>query len=207
MNRSRIGSLSRASGRLRAGIVDVRSESGFTAALGGLQCELDDVVDGTGVAARTNAICLSSSSGISGPVRENPREVDVRAPVRERPEMRLTGSSKRTRGVAVGTRGAPRSRTSCSGRSPIRAGGDARSVHNIVELALQTAEAAGERLSEAHVDDAARKRPLLYDKTADAHYDFISAFIKSMRDRTPTQASTTSPRCSKRPKRTLHPGA
>ena len=59
-----------------------------------------------------------------------------------------------------------------------RAGGDARSVHNIVELALQTAQAAGEPLSEAHVDDAARKRPLLYDKTADAHYDFISAFIK-----------------------------
>jgi putative ATPase len=67
----------------------------------------------------------------------------------------------------------------------IRAGGDARSVHNIVELALQTAQAAGEPLSEVHVDDAARKRPLLYDKTADAHYDFISAFIKSMRGSDP----------------------
>jgi putative ATPase len=66
-----------------------------------------------------------------------------------------------------------------------RAGGDARSVHNIVELALQTAQAAGEPLAEAHVDDAARKRPLLYDKTADAHYDFISAFIKSMRGSDP----------------------
>src|SRR6266702_3737103 len=66
-----------------------------------------------------------------------------------------------------------------------RAGGDARSVHNIVELALQTAQAAGEPLSEAHVDDAARKRPLLYDKTADAHYDFISAFIKSLRGSDP----------------------
>src|SRR5204862_8367254 len=62
-----------------------------------------------------------------------------------------------------------------------RAGGDARSVHNVVELAWQTAQAASEPLSEAHVDDAARKRPLNYDKTADAHYDFISAFIKSMR--------------------------
>jgi putative ATPase len=62
-----------------------------------------------------------------------------------------------------------------------RAGGDARSVHNIVELAVQTAQAAGEPVSEAHVEDAARKRPLLYDKAADAHYDFISAFIKSMR--------------------------
>jgi putative ATPase len=63
----------------------------------------------------------------------------------------------------------------------IRAGGDARSVHNIVELAWQTAQAAGEPLSEEHIEDAARKRPLVYDKTADAHYDFISAFIKSMR--------------------------
>jgi putative ATPase len=66
-----------------------------------------------------------------------------------------------------------------------RAGGDARSVHNIVELAVQTAQAAGEPVSEAHVEDAARKRPLLYDKAADAHYDFISAFIKSMRGSDP----------------------
>ena len=66
-----------------------------------------------------------------------------------------------------------------------RAGGDARSVHNIVELAVQTAQAADEPLAEAHVDDAARKRPLVYDKAADAHYDFISAFIKSMRGSDP----------------------
>jgi putative ATPase len=66
-----------------------------------------------------------------------------------------------------------------------RAGGDARSVHNIVELAYQTARAAGEPVSEGHIEDAARKRPLVYDKTADAHYDFISAFIKSMRGSDP----------------------
>jgi putative ATPase len=66
-----------------------------------------------------------------------------------------------------------------------RAGGDARSVHNILELAWQTAQAAGEPLGEAHVEDAARKRPLVYDKAADAHYDFISAFIKSMRGSDP----------------------
>jgi putative ATPase len=66
-----------------------------------------------------------------------------------------------------------------------RAGGDARSVYNIVELALQTAQGAGEPLSEAHVEDAARKRPLVYDKAADAHYDFVSAFIKSMRGSDP----------------------
>jgi putative ATPase len=66
-----------------------------------------------------------------------------------------------------------------------RAGGDARSVHNILELAWQTAQAANEPLTAEHVDDAARKRPLVYDKTADAHYDFISAFIKSMRGSDP----------------------
>jgi len=66
-----------------------------------------------------------------------------------------------------------------------RAGGDARSVYNIVELAVQTAQAAGEPVAEAHVEDAARKRPLLYSKAADAHYDFISAFIKSMRGSDP----------------------
>ena len=59
-----------------------------------------------------------------------------------------------------------------------RAGGDARSALNIVELAHET---AGGEITEAHVDDAARKRPVVYDKGADAHYDFTSAFIKSMR--------------------------
>jgi putative ATPase len=67
----------------------------------------------------------------------------------------------------------------------LRAGGDARSALNILELAAQTAEAAGEELSEAHVEDAARKRPLHYDKEGDQHYDFISAFIKSMRGSDP----------------------
>jgi putative ATPase len=67
----------------------------------------------------------------------------------------------------------------------LRAGGDARSALNILELAVQTAEAAGEEVSEAHVDDAARKRPLHYDKEGDQHYDFISAFIKSMRGSDP----------------------
>src|SRR5439155_9576526 len=62
-----------------------------------------------------------------------------------------------------------------------RAGGDARSGLNVLELAWQTAQSEGEALAERHVEDAARKRPLVYDKGADAHYDFTSAFIKSMR--------------------------
>jgi putative ATPase len=67
-----------------------------------------------------------------------------------------------------------------------RAGGDARSAITILEVAAQTAQ--GETITEAHVEDAARKRPLLYDKGGDAHYDFTSAFIKSMRGSDPDAA-------------------
>jgi putative ATPase len=66
-----------------------------------------------------------------------------------------------------------------------RAGGDARNALNILELSAQTARAEGDALNAGHVEDAARKRPLVYDKGGDAHYDFISAFIKSMRGSDP----------------------
>jgi len=62
-----------------------------------------------------------------------------------------------------------------------RAGGDARNALNILELSVSTARAEGGPLETRHVDDAARKRPLLYDKDGDAHHDFISAWIKSTR--------------------------
>ena len=62
-----------------------------------------------------------------------------------------------------------------------RAGGDARAALQILELAAATAEAEGTALTEEHVLDASRKRPLLYDRKGDQHYDFASAFIKSMR--------------------------
>jgi len=66
-----------------------------------------------------------------------------------------------------------------------RAGGDARNALNILELAW---ESSGGAPTEAHVEDAARKRPVVYDKGADAHYDFTSAFIKSMRGSDPDAA-------------------
>ena len=69
-----------------------------------------------------------------------------------------------------------------------RAGGDARNALNILELASQTAAAELQPIAESHVEDAARKRPLVYDKGGDAHYDFISAFIKSMRGSDPDAA-------------------
>src|SRR5262249_18724013 len=69
-----------------------------------------------------------------------------------------------------------------------RAGGDARNALNILELAVQTARAEETDVAEQHVEDAARKRPLVYDKGGAAHYDFISAFIKSMRGSDPDAA-------------------
>jgi putative ATPase len=69
-----------------------------------------------------------------------------------------------------------------------RAGGDARSALSTLELAWETARAEGVALAEHHVADAARKRPLRYDRAADQHYDFASAFIKSMRGGDPHAA-------------------
>src|SRR4051794_39134238 len=57
-------------------------------------------------------------------------------------------------------------------------GGDARNTLNILEAAVA---ASGGTVTVEHVRDAARKRPLLYDKSGDHHYDVTSAFIKSMR--------------------------
>ncbi|MFL5833196.1 MAG: replication-associated recombination protein A, partial [Solirubrobacterales bacterium] len=69
-----------------------------------------------------------------------------------------------------------------------RAGGDARSALSTLELAWQTAEAERAALEPRHVADAARKRPLRYDRAGDQHYDIVSAFIKSMRGGDPDAA-------------------
>jgi putative ATPase len=69
-----------------------------------------------------------------------------------------------------------------------RAGGDARTALMTLELSWETAQAEGVPLEARHVEDAARKRPLRYDKGADQHYDFVSAFIKSMRASDPDAA-------------------
>jgi putative ATPase len=62
-----------------------------------------------------------------------------------------------------------------------RAGGDARSALSILELAFETARAEGDTIERRHVEDAARSRPLRYDRAGDRHYDYASAFIKSLR--------------------------
>jgi putative ATPase len=69
-----------------------------------------------------------------------------------------------------------------------RAGGDARNALSILELATQTARAEDVALEARHVEDASTKRPLVYDKGGDRHYDTISAFIKSMRGSDPDAA-------------------
>ena len=62
-----------------------------------------------------------------------------------------------------------------------RSGGDARSALGILEFAVDTARAEGVPPEVRHAEDAARKRPLVYDKSGDVHHDIISAWIKSTR--------------------------
>jgi putative ATPase len=69
-----------------------------------------------------------------------------------------------------------------------KAGGDARAALNTLELAWRTAQSEGSALEERHVEDAARRRPVVYDKGGDAHYDFTSAWIKAMRGSDPDAA-------------------
>ncbi|MEO7424506.1 MAG: AAA family ATPase, partial [Fibrobacteria bacterium] len=64
------------------------------------------------------------------------------------------------------------------------ASGDARSALNALELAVETTPAGADGI--AHVtlevaEESIQRRAVLYDKDGDAHYDTISAFIKSLR--------------------------
>ena len=67
-----------------------------------------------------------------------------------------------------------------------RAGGDARTALQTLELAWQTAPDGA--ITAAHVEDVGRKRPLRYDRAGDRHYDLASALIKSMRGSDPDAA-------------------
>ncbi|MEM6286866.1 MAG: AAA family ATPase [Bacteroidota bacterium] len=70
------------------------------------------------------------------------------------------------------------------------ANGDARSLLNALELAVETTEAGAEgiHVTLAVAEDSIQKRAVLYDKDGDAHYDTVSAFIKSMRGSDPDAA-------------------
>lgn len=62
--------------------------------------------------------------------------------------------------------------------------GDARSLLNALELAVETTP-EGERVTLEVAAESIQKRAVLYDKEGDAHYDTISAFIKSLRGSDP----------------------
>ena len=67
--------------------------------------------------------------------------------------------------------------------------GDARRSLTILERALVLAAAKNRSvLDRAIVEEAAQRKLVLYDKEADAHYDVISAFIKSLRGSDPDAA-------------------
>src|SRR6266540_3572452 len=69
------------------------------------------------------------------------------------------------------------------------AGGDARVALTGLEAAVLAAHSAGEAtVSRDRAADAVQKKAIVYDRQGDAHYDVISAFIKSIRGSDPDAA-------------------
>ncbi len=71
------------------------------------------------------------------------------------------------------------------------AGGDARNSLNALELAVESTpedESGLTRVTLEIAQDSIQRRAVLYDKDGDAHYDTISAFIKSVRGSDPDAA-------------------
>jgi len=71
------------------------------------------------------------------------------------------------------------------------AGGDARVALNALELAVESTPPDTDEV--IHIDlttaeDSIQRRAILYDRNGDAHYDTISAFIKSLRGSDPDAA-------------------
>lgn len=67
-----------------------------------------------------------------------------------------------------------------------RAGGDARRAVNVVEaVTVGYGRGSAVEVSEADVAEVFDASPVPYDRNGDAHYDVISAFIKSMRGSDP----------------------
>jgi putative ATPase len=71
------------------------------------------------------------------------------------------------------------------------AGGDARNALNAVELAVESTQPDPQgviHVTFAVAEESIQRRAVLYDKDGDAHYDTISAFIKSVRGSDPDAA-------------------
>lgn len=70
-------------------------------------------------------------------------------------------------------------------------GGDARNLLNALELAVETTLPDEQGIIHISLDvaqESIQKRAVLYDRAGDAHYDTISAFIKSVRGSDPDAA-------------------
>lgn len=71
------------------------------------------------------------------------------------------------------------------------AGGDARNALNALELAVESTPPDAEGIIQVTLEvaqESIQRRAVLYDKDGDAHYDTISAFIKSVRGSDPDAA-------------------
>lgn len=71
------------------------------------------------------------------------------------------------------------------------AGGDARNALNALELAVESTPPTSDgtiHISLEVAQESIQRRAVLYDKDGDAHYDTISAFIKSIRGSDPDAA-------------------
>jgi putative ATPase len=71
------------------------------------------------------------------------------------------------------------------------ANGDARSLLNALELAIETTAINAEGIVQIDLsvaEESIQQRAVLYDKEGDAHFDTISAFIKSVRGSDPDAA-------------------
>ena len=71
------------------------------------------------------------------------------------------------------------------------AGGDARNALNALELAVESTPTSQNRVVHITLEvaqESIQRRAVLYDKDGDAHYDTISAFIKSVRGSDPDAA-------------------
>lgn len=71
------------------------------------------------------------------------------------------------------------------------AGGDARNALNALELAVESTPPGSDGVTHISLEvaqESIQRRAVLYDKDGDAHYDTISAFIKSVRGSDPDAA-------------------
>src|SRR5690554_5213536 len=71
------------------------------------------------------------------------------------------------------------------------ANGDARALLNALELAVETTEPDAQgrvHVTREVAEESIQRRAVLYDKEGDAHFDTISAFIKSVRGSDPDAA-------------------